>query len=176
MVDPKLVLSYGLIWGMVLIGILTLPILRYSLNSTSSSNYENNFERIRSITLLFLIATAVIVVVILEPLMFRLINHEPFLWTFGYISDLNSDRPYMIVYWIFIICCAIWYIIVLENFNGIRFANVYIYSTNLKLDDNPKNSEFHSRIIDLRRKYFHFISMCLFIPAFYFKEVTTKSY
>lgn len=120
-VDPKLALSYGLVWGMVLIGLLLSPLLRYSWIHESSAASDTKTHQVHVIStrvsICFGLGTFCIVAFILEPLMYHLIGYEPFLWTISFISDISSNRPYVIVYWIGLVGIAIWQVALATLFN-----------------------------------------------------------
>jgi dolichol kinase len=140
MFDPKLVLSYGLIWGMILVGIVGYPILR-KLSTLSDDEKEGRQYFFHSV--MFLGVFAVVVLGVMDPLMWSAIGAEPFSWTLSYISDFRTYRPLMIAFWIAVVGMAVW------------MASFWAGA-----------SQQTSTQIDMKRKYFHVLVILLFVPGY----------
>ncbi|KAI8898311.1 hypothetical protein BC833DRAFT_590364 [Globomyces pollinis-pini] len=137
---PIHILAFGLIWGMVLIGIISSYLLIDIRKLESISEQYFNYQIKSSVFYVVVVAT---VGLFIEPLMYYCIGEEPFLWTLNFIFDFNSVRMLIILYWIVLLNFVIW------------FAARWI--------DTQSNS---SSQIDLRRKYFHLTVILLFIPGY----------
>jgi uncharacterized membrane protein YiaA len=92
---------------------------------------------------LFLAVFASVVLGVLDPLMWRVIGSEPFLWTISFISDLDSNRPLMISYWVTVVAVAVW------------MASFWVGTI-----------QQNSTQIDMKRKYFHVLVIMLFVPGY----------
>jgi dolichol kinase len=125
---------------MFLVGLLCSPALYVMKQSSMEYSSRNRYI---GVSVLFSVSFTLIVVGILEPVLHNLIGYEPFLWTLNYITDFNSNRPSMIVYWIVVITIAVY------------LASKWVGT-----------KQQTSAQIDLKRKYFHILVILLFVPGY----------
>ncbi|XJO74201.1 hypothetical protein BDV3_005054 [Batrachochytrium dendrobatidis] len=129
----------ALLWGMVLIGIVGYPILLQA-RLAQESQHNGVMHIVYSVGFA---VSAIVVVGIIDPWIWLIIKTEPFTWTITYITDANTWRPYLIIYWMILVTGAV------------TIASTWS-STASSLSSH----------INFRRKYFHALALLLFAPGY----------
>nr|KAJ3418234.1 hypothetical protein HK105_000171 [Polyrhizophydium stewartii] len=139
--DNIVVFFPALVWGMVLIGVVGLPLL-LRVRAAQAQRGQNSKAHM-ALSLAFLALAAFVVFAVIDPWAWRGMGVEPFLWTFAFISDLSTWRPFLIAYWCVLVYAAVW------------LAATWI----------PTASSLPAHV-NMRRKYFHGLSVLMFVPGY----------
>ncbi|KAI8921606.1 hypothetical protein BC831DRAFT_418453 [Entophlyctis helioformis] len=128
----------ALLWGMTAICVIQRPLLNRIRTASDSPQHASAHAALSSS---FMVVSALIVGLGITPWTYYAMGCEPFSWTIAFLTDTSTYRPLITVYWTFLLMLAI------------AVASTWTPSS-------------HHAHINARRKYFHALAFCMFVPCY----------
>lgn len=162
-------LIHALVVGMIFIGVITYPLLRYSrrlaqrpywrsLPSQNQSIFQN---KKMLIAIAFYFLTAVIVFFIIAPICKSITGENPFMWTLDFLY-MSPSRMFLCLYWsLTVITTVVIWVLVLD-FVPQASSNGDLYSNNVE-------GKTLTSALNKKRKLFHALAVIMFVPGVLFE-------
>ncbi|TPX64857.1 hypothetical protein SpCBS45565_g05600 [Spizellomyces sp. 'palustris'] len=133
------VFMHALLFGMLLIGVLLVPLLR----RIRAIRYHASHQQFVALSIGFYCATLAIVLFLIAPWTQLCLGAEPFTWVLNFILTPGTYRLALIGFWALIIAI------------GVMVAFQHFPTTTSDL-----------AVLNLKRKYFHVLATLMFVPGY----------
>lgn len=164
-----MVLIHALVVGMIFIGVITYPLLRYSRRLAQRpywrslpSQHQSIFQNKKMlVAIAFYILTAIIVFFIIAPICKSITGENPFMWTLDFLY-MSPSRMFLCLYWsLTVITTVVIWVLVLD-FVPQSANNGDIYSNNVE-------GKALTSALNKKRKLFHALAVIMFVPGVLFE-------
>lgn len=172
-ISTNMVLIHALVVGMIFIGVVTYPLLRYSrrlaqrpywrsLPSHNPSIFQN---RKMLVAVTFYMLTATIVLFVIAPICQSVTGEHPFMWTLDFLY-MSPSRMFLCLYWsLTVITTVVIWVLVLD------FVPQSTATNHGDLYSNNGEGKALTSALNKKRKLFHALAVIMFVPGVLF-EVT----
>ncbi|CAO0796583.1 unnamed protein product [Mucor circinelloides] len=168
-ISTNMVLIHALVVGMIFIGVVTYPLLRYSrrlaqrpywrsLPSHNQSIFQN---KKMLVAIAFYILTATIVLFVIAPICKSVTGENPFMWTLDFLY-MSPSRMFLCLYWsLTVITTVVIWVLVLDFVP--QSQNGDLYSSHVE-------GKALTSALNKKRKLFHALAVIMFVPGVLFEK------
>lgn len=185
-ISTNMVLIHALVVGMIFIGVVTYPLLRYSrrlaqrpywrsLPSHNPSIFQNQKMLV---AIAFYVLTATIVLFVIAPICQSVTGENPFMWTLDFLY-MSPSRMFLCLYWsLTVITTVVIWVLVLDFVpqsataaTATAAAAAAAGNHGGDLYSNNGEGKALTSALNKKRKLFHALAVIMFVPGVLF-EVT----
>ncbi|CAO3635262.1 unnamed protein product [Mucor fragilis] len=171
-ISTNMVLIHALVVGMIFIGVVTYPLLRYSrrlaqrpywrsLPSHNPSIFQN---RKMLVAVTFYMLTATIVLFVIAPICQSVTGEHPFMWTLDFLY-MSPSRMFLCLYWsLTVITTVVIWVLVLD------FVPQSTATNHGDLYSNNGEGKALTSALNKKRKLFHALAVIMFVPGVLFEK------
>ncbi|KAI8068495.1 hypothetical protein BC940DRAFT_299233 [Gongronella butleri] len=171
MMGAETVMIHAVVLGMVFIGVIAYPLLRYCRRVAQRPYWRSQFsnEALASIqrrkilsAIAFYTLTGLVVVFVISPVCTTLLHQNPFLWTLDFIFT-SPSRLFLCMYWATAIgiTVVVW-VLLLDLPSTMEQAA-------MAADSHIRTKKLTSSL-NKKRKLFHGLAVLMFVPGILFAD------